>query len=100
MHAPNYPNYPASSQPFVGDDYFCESGCPGNCQANVLYTDSLWDGKQCGLIEKACCQAPGLPWFHKTFNLPTSDFIELRVCSNETPSTEDIPVGFYDIYVK
>ena len=27
---------------------------------------------------------------------PTSDNIEMRICAND----EDIPVGYYDIYVK
>ena len=97
---PCAPNSPATPQSFVGNDYFCESGCPGHWKANVFYTDPLWDGKQCGQIEKPCCQAPGIPWFHKTFNLSTTDYIELRVCGNQDVTDEDVPVGFYDIYVK
>ena len=49
---------------FVGNDYFCESGCPGHFQRN-LYPDPLWDGEGCGSLETVCCQAAGLPWFHK-----------------------------------
>ena len=97
---PCAPNSPVTPQSFVGNDYFCESGCPGQFKPGVLYTDPLWDGKQCGEIEKPCCQAPGIPWFHKTFNFPTTDYIELRVCANQAVTDEDIPVGFYDIYVK
>ena len=97
---PCAPSSPVTPQSFVGNDYFCESGCPGQFKLGVLYTDPLWDGKQCGLIEKPCCLAPGIPWFHKTFNLPTTDYIELRVCANQETPNEDIPVGFYDIYVK
>ena len=97
---PCAPNSPVTPQSFVGDDYFCESGCPGQFKNGVLYTDPLWDGKQCGLIEKPCCQAPGIPWFHKTFDLPTTDYIELRVCGDQETANEDVPVGFYDIYVK
>ena len=97
---PCAPNSPATPQSFVGNDYFCESGCPGHWEVNVFYTDPLWDGKQCGQIEKPCCQAPGIPWFHKTFNFSTTDYIELRVCGNQDVTDEDVPVGFYDIYVK
>ena len=79
----------------------CESGCPGQFQANVFYSEEpLWDGKQCGLIEKACYLAPGLPWFHKTFNSTTTDYIEMRICGDEVSSSEDSPVGYYEIYVK
>ena len=98
---PCAPKSPLTVPSFIGNDYFCESGNPNNFwEYNVLYTDPLWDGKQCGLIEKACCQAPGLPWFHKTLLSPTTDYIELRVCGDEPTTNEDSPVGYYEIYVK
>ena len=84
---------------FVGNDYFCESGCPGQYQRR-LYPDPLWDGEGCGSLETVCCQAAGLPWFHKWLSAPNSDNIEMRICSNEGVTNEDIPVGYYDIYVK
>ena len=96
---PCAPNSPVTPQSFVGNDYFCESGNSAPWQRK-LYPDPLWDGKQCGLIEKPCCLAPGIPWFHKTFDLPTTDYIELRVCGDQDVFDEDIPVGFYEIYVK
>ena len=97
------PCSPGSTQlppAFVGNDYFCESGCPGHFQQR-LYPDPLWDGEGCGSLETVCCQAAGLPWFHKRLNAPTSDNIEMRICANTGASNnEDIPVGYYDIYVK
>ena len=97
---PCAPNNTVTVPSFIGSDYFCESGCPGNWQHNVFYTDSLWDGKQCGLIEKACCLAPGIPWFNKTLSYPTTDFIEMRMCGDQPATDEDSPVGYYEIYVK
>ena len=86
---------------FVGNDYFCESGCPGYHQFNTLYFhDRLWNGQQCGVIEGGCCRAPGLPWFHKTLSSPSSDYIELRVCCDQGTADEDVPVELYEIYVK
>ena len=82
---------------FVGNDYFCESGCPGHFQRQ-LYTDPLWDGEGCGSLETICCQAVGLPWFHKRLSAATNDNIDMRICANS--GDEDIPVGYYDIYVK
>ena len=86
----------------VGNNYFCESGCPNNAaNGNTFYSDDrLWDGEQCGVIERGCCTAPGIPWFHKTLPFPTSDYIELRLCCDEGTSTEDVPVGLYEIYTK
>ena len=86
---------------FVGNDYFCESGCPGYHDFTTFRTDRLWDGEQCGAIEGGCCRATGLPWFHKTLSTPTSDYIELRICCDGGASNdEDVPVGLYEIYVK
>ena len=92
-------------QSFIGNDYFCESGNPstdGTYQFNVLYTsDPLWDGKGCGSLEGVCCAAPGLPWFNKILGTTTTDYLELRVCANQgAPSDEDVPVSFYELYVK
>ena len=87
-------------QSFIGNDYFCESGCPGQFQVNTPYfSDPLWDGKQCGSLEQECCQAPGLPWFHKDLNSTTTDYIELRVCGDQSTFDEDVPVEKFEIYV-
>ena len=96
------PCSPGSTQvppSFVGNDYFCESGCPGHYGRN-LYSDPLWDGEGCGSLETVCCQAAGLPWFHKRLNVTTNDNIEMRICADGGTNNEDIPVGYYDIYVK
>ena len=86
---------------FIGNDYFCESGTTSTDPGLQLYTnDPLWDGKGCGGSEGPCCNAPGIPWFHKVFNSATTDYIELRICADEERDNEDTPVFFYEIYVK
>ena len=86
---------------FVGNDYFCESGAPITAQVNTFYTnDPLWDGKQCGIKEKPCCNFPGLPWFHKELQIPTNENIEMRLCANHGTHIEDTPINFFEIYVK
>ena len=90
-------------QSFIGNDYFCEAGLSTDYNgANILHTsDPLWDGKQCGSLERKCCNIPGLPWFHRTFSSNTiTDDIELRVCSDQNTSNEDVPVSLYEIFVK
>ena len=88
-------------QSFIGSDYFCESGSDGQKVEDKLHTeDPLWDGEGCGTNEKNCCSAPGLPWFHKVLNTATSDYIELRVCVDRERDDENVPVSFYEIYVK
>ena len=91
-------NSPFTTVPsFIGNDYFCESGCPGFFQGNVNCIDPLWDG---GLQEEACCFIPGLPWFHKKLDYSTTDYIEMRICRDEPTSDEDCPVAYYELYVK
>ena len=94
-------NTPPSStqniQSFIGNDYFCESGNPADSWIEKLYTDDpLWDGQGCGLQEG---EAPGLPWFYKTFN-STTNYIELRECGDESTDIDDVPFSLYEIYIK
>ena len=96
--APNSTVTPAS---FIGNDYFCESGTPGAWDRTTFrYADPLWNGEQCGLIEEECCNAPGIPWFHKPLQQPTTDYIELRVCGGDDITAEDVPVSLVEIYTK
>ena len=90
-------------QSFIGNDYFCESGNPatdGTWQPILYTSDPLWDGKGCGSLEGTCCAAPGLPWFNKVLNTTTTDYLELRVCGDEGTDNENVPVSFYELYVK
>uniref|UniRef100_A0A1X7UUM5 Fibrinogen C-terminal domain-containing protein n=1 Tax=Amphimedon queenslandica TaxID=400682 RepID=A0A1X7UUM5_AMPQE len=89
-----------SVPPSIGNNYFCESGFSASYPFNILYTsDPLWDGQGCGSLESPCCNAPGIPWFHRDYgSTTTTDYIELRVCANY--NDEDSPVSYYEIYVK
>ena len=89
-------------QSFIGNDYFCESGNPttdGGWQSILYTSDPLWDGKGCGSLEGVCCTSrPSLPWFNKVLGTTTTDYLELRVCGDQ--SDDDAPVSFYELYVK
>ena len=87
-----------SANPFIGNDYFCESGNSGSSVQRKLYPEPLWDGQGCRSSETPCCNTTGIPWFHKRFSAATTDFIELSLCS--IYRDEDTPVGYYDIFVK
>ena len=71
---------------FVGHDYFCDTGSE-NIVQNIFYGDDpLWDGAGCGPFS-TCCSWNSPPWFRKEIS-PTSDDIEMRVCSDEDESNE------------
>ena len=94
--------------PFVGEDYFCESGYvyPGSHIDELAYTfhsnDTLWDGRDCDL-NSTCCSLHNPPYFTKTLNQTTTDDLELRICLfnhlNE-PSYDNIAVELVELYVK
>ena len=66
--------------------------------SRLYIEDPLWDGEGCGGIEGPCCNVPNIPWFYKVFTSPTTDDIELRVCTDQATDDEDVPVGLYEIY--
>ena len=83
--------------PFVGEDYFCETGSRNTFSYGTLYTnDPLWDGAGCGEMD-TCCQRG--QWFCKDVPTTSSD-IELRLCGNEARSNEDTPLEIIELYIK
>ena len=84
--------------PFVGGDYFCESGVNSGYPRQVFYPDDpLWDGEGCG-SSSSCCSFNNPPYFTKTLPSPTSDPIEARLC--RWGGSDDSPVEFMELYVK
>ena len=86
---------------FVGNNYFCESGNPGDGLGSggiIFENDPVWDGQQC---EGECCSnGKSPPWFSVTLPNPTSDDIEVRICEDEGTSNENIPIQLLEIYIQ
>ena len=86
------PSIPGNIFPpsFVGNNYYCESGNPTDSipHLSTLYsTDPLWDGQQC---EGECCSnGKSPPWFSVELPNPTTDDIEVRICSAEGSDDDD-----------
>lgn len=81
--------------PFVGNDYFCESGLntPLDGGVSTFYpNDPLWDGQNC---VSTCCHPP---YFTKTLPAQTDDNIELRLCCHD--EFADIPIDQVELYVQ
>ena len=85
--------------PFVGNDYFCDSGNRASgFSHSIFYTDNpLWDGKGC-LHSSTCCQFNNPPWFCKTLPQSTTDDLEVRICRDG--NDEDAPVQLVELYVQ
>ena len=85
--------------PFVGEDYFCESGkvYPTDIAA-FSSNDILWDGRDCHSTS-TCCSFHNPPYFTKTLSQTTTDDLELRMCFyNDIP--DNIAVELVELYVK
>ena len=86
---------------FVGSDYYCESGLNTSRLAFILYSnDPLWDGQDCGGVERRCCDLPNLPWFCKDLPQPTTDNLEFRICADQDRQDEDTPVDLVQLYIQ
>ena len=85
--------------PYVGSDYYCESGNNAGCP-NVVFPDVLWDGQQCDGLEAPCCTHPNMPWFIKTLNKTTTDNIELRACTTNNGCNGTVPLFLIELYIR
>ena len=98
---PNPVAYPPPS--FVGNNYFCESGTETYdfTTGKRLYgSDPLWDGQGCGEATM-CCSFNSPPWFTVQLAVPTTDDIEVRICSAYySPQYGDTRVELLEIYVQ
>ena len=74
---------------FVENDYFCDTGS----------TSPLWDGAGCGPAN-TCCTLNNPPWFLKQLPSNTTDDIEMRMCSDESPSNEGTRLEILELYIR
>ena len=96
----NRGSYSYALPPYVGTDYFCDSGYPVNAPPPASYftNDPLWDGAGC--VSGSCCTFNSPPWFCKNLSTPTTDDIQLRLCLDEALSNEDVLFETVELYVQ
>ena len=94
-------HYTGAAPPFIGQDYFCETGnryYPA--QKQWYHADPLWDGSGCGSTS-SCCGFNNPPWFCKQLPQPTTDDIEMRLCvDGSTSDDENVDIESVEIYVQ
>ena len=85
---------------FVGNDYFCDTGSEDRSQLIFYGDDPLWDGAGCGPLN-TCCSFNTPPWFYKQLPQPTTDDIEMRVCTVGNPiDNEEVAIEIVEMYVR
>ena len=85
--------------PFVGNDYFCDTGSRDYFQFIFYPDDPLWDGQGCGSVS-SCCSFNSPPWFSKRLTSPTTEDIEMRLCADQDRNDEDITFEQLELYVQ
>ena len=86
--------------PFVGGEYFCESGRHSGDPYRIFFADDpLWDGDGC-TATSTCCSFNNPPYFTKQLPSPTTDDIEARICNDESQANEDTPIEFIELYIQ
>ena len=99
----NTRNSPPPAVPdFVGHDYFCDTGSENHYQHILYEADPLWNGAGCGHFN-TCCSWNSPPWFLKNISTPTSDDIEMRLCSDSVRgrvNDEDMNFESLEVYVQ
>ena len=92
---------------FIGNDYFCDTAYETRFNTvpnyqSIQVSDPLWDGEGCGPTSTCCYDTQrkvNPPWFVKTLPSPTSDDIEMRLC---TPAGRPYttPIEIVELYVQ
>ena len=89
--------------PFVGNDYFCESGVNKpwvqSTDKRLHSNDTLWDGEDC-LPSSTCCSQHNPPYFTRLLPTTTTDDIEARICLLETLQYANLAVELVELYVQ
>ena len=97
--ANRYQTYDGVIPPFVGSDYFCETGSRSAVGTDFYSADPLWDGEGCGAVS-TCCTSTTAPWFCKTLPEISRENVEVRLCGDEDNNNENIPIQLIELYVQ
>ena len=90
--------WPYSIPSFVGQNYFCDTGNPGPGYDATLYASNpLWDGQGC-VATSSCCQFNSPPWFCRQLSAPSTQDIEVRLCTDN--SAGETPIHLLEIYIQ
>ncbi|XP_065893158.1 uncharacterized protein [Dysidea avara] len=99
FNCPCAPGSAYSPPPFVGTDYYCESGTNNTYSHSTYYfNDPLWDGSGC--ITSNCCDNPTQPWFYREMDGTTTDDIEARICGHNDFSFGFVIIDQLELYIQ
>ena len=94
-------NYPYSLPPYMGNEYFCDSGntAASSVEGTFYGSRALWTGQGCASTSR-CCEFNRPPWFYVTLAEATNNDLEVRLLSNQVNNSEDVLVTIVELYTK
>ena len=87
--------------PFLGTNYYCESGVTDNhnfTSSAYYFNDPLWDGSGC--ITSRCCDNTTQPWFYRELSETTTSDIEARICHINGFSSGSTLIDQLELYIQ
>jgi hypothetical protein len=84
-----------SPPPYIGEDYYCESGAHLSVTNKWYTNNSLWDGKGCH-ASSCCCDNDRQPWFWQILPEITGSDIEVHWFH---PSRYNVGIEQLELYV-
>ena len=85
---------------FMNGNYFCETGTNTYVNDRFYPDKPLWDGEGCQ-DTSTCCNFNNPPWFCQNLTQPTTEDIEMRLCTNSNPAQpNDTPLELIELYIK
>ena len=94
------PTNQATLPPYIGDNYFCETGSIRSPLIQLYPNDPLWDGEGCGPGRSCECTLHSPPWFTAQLNTSTTDDIEVRICSYQGINGWIVGIELIELYIK
>lgn len=92
-------NYIGVVPPFIGNNYFCDTGSRTRSAYVYYLDDPLWDGAGCGSTS-TCCEWQTPPWFCRSLPKPARDNLELRVCTDSASYDELLLLDTIEFYIQ
>ena len=85
--------------PFVGTNYYCESGAVNGANwADYYMNDPLWDGSGC--VTSNCCNNTTQPWFYNDLGVRTTSDVETRLCAENRFAYSSILIDYLELYIQ
>ena len=95
------PTSDATIPPYMGNNYFCETGTIPAASFSRFYPDDpLWDGEGYGSGHSCECELHSPPWFTANLTSPTTNDIEVRSCSYQSTARKNVGIELIELYVK